>query len=42
MIVESIGLSLNVGGLLPEEVGIHGFVYVDGVPCNDVGFADIM
>ena len=42
MIVESVGLSLNVGGLFPEEVGIHGFVNVNRVPCNDVGFADIM
>ena len=42
MIVESVGLSLDVGGLFPEEVGIHSFVDVDRVPCNDVGFADIV
>ena len=42
VIVESVGLSLDVGGLLPEKVGIHGFVHVNGIPCNDVGFADIM
>jgi hypothetical protein len=42
VIIESVGLSLDVGGLFTEEVGIHGFVDVDRVPCNDVGFADIV
>ena len=41
-IIQSVGLSLNVGCLLPEEMGTHGFVVVDRIPSNDVGFADIV
>ena len=42
MIIESVGLSLDVGGLLPEKMSLHRSVDVDGVPSNDVGFADIV
>jgi hypothetical protein len=42
MIIESVGLSLDVGGLLPKKMSVHRSVDVDEVPSNDVGFADIV